>query len=117
MSKIEEKTTLGMPAEIEAALTYLLGFFTGILFMLIEKDSKFVRFHAIQSTIFFGGAFVINIVVNIIPILGQLASLLISIFLVVMWILLMVKALQGKYYYAPFVKSFVEKYNTDITKP
>lgn len=28
------------------ALTYILGFVTGIIFLLVEKQNKFVRFHA-----------------------------------------------------------------------
>ena len=41
------------------AVSYLLGFVTGIIMLLVEKQSRFVRFHAMQSTILFGGLFVV----------------------------------------------------------
>ena len=44
--------------KLMGALAYLLGPITGILFLLMEKGNKFVRFHAMQSTILFGGLFV-----------------------------------------------------------
>ena len=58
-----------------AAASYLLGFVTGIIMLLIEKQSKFVRFHAMQSTLLFGGVFVANIALGFIPILGWLVGL------------------------------------------
>src|SRR3989344_4697379 len=50
--------------KLMGALAYLLGPITGILFLLMEKGNKFVRFHAMQSTILFGGLFVVNIVLG-----------------------------------------------------
>ena len=61
-----------------AAASYLLGFVTGIIMLLIEKQSKFVRFHAMQSTLLFGGVFVANIALGFIPILGWLVGLFLS---------------------------------------
>ena len=48
------------------AASYLLGFITGIIMLLLEKQSKFVRFHAMQSTILFGGVFIINMILGFI---------------------------------------------------
>ena len=50
-----------------AAASYLLGFVTGIIFLLIEKQSKFDRFHAMQSTLLFGGLFIVNIFYTLCP--------------------------------------------------
>ena len=60
------------------AVAYLLGFVTGIVLLLIEKKSKFVRFHAMQSTLLFGGIFIANVVLGFVPILGWLVGLLLS---------------------------------------
>ncbi len=60
------KTSTGIHAEMAALLCYILGFITGIIFYVIEKDNKFVRFHAMQSIITFGGFFVIGIALSII---------------------------------------------------
>ncbi|MFH0864360.1 MAG: DUF4870 domain-containing protein [Candidatus Gottesmanbacteria bacterium] len=91
------------------ALTYLLGFVTGIIFLLVEKNSKFVRFHAMQSTILFGGIFIANIALGFIPILGWLVGLLLSLLAFVLWIVLMWKAFQGEMYKLPYVGEIAEK--------
>lgn len=92
-----------------AAASYLLGFITGIIFLLIEKQSKFVRFHAMQSTILFGGVFVLNFALGFIPILGWLVGLLLSLAAFVLWIVCMWKAFQGETYKVPFVGAIAEK--------
>lgn len=91
-----------------AAASYLLGFVTGIIFLLLEKQSKFVRFHAMQSTILFGGIFVINIALGFIPILGWLVGLLLSLTAFILWIVCMWKAFQGEMYKVPKVGDMAE---------
>jgi uncharacterized membrane protein len=92
-----------------AAASYLLGFVTGIIILLVEKQNKFVRFHAMQSTILFGGIFVINIVLGFIPILGWLVGLLLSFVAFILWIVLMWKSFQGETYKVPYVGDLAEK--------
>lgn len=93
----------GLDSNLAGALSYLLGFITGIVFLLIEKEDRFVRFHAMQSVIVFGAIFIAATVINIIPILGQLISVLISLGSVVLWIMLMVKAYQGEEWEVPYL--------------
>ncbi len=52
----------GLEENVAGALAYALGFVTGLVFYLIEEDNKFVRFHAVQSMVVFGGLFVIGFV-------------------------------------------------------
>ena len=92
-----------------AAASYLLGFITGIIILLVEKQNKFVRFHAMQSTILFGGIFVVNFVLGFIPILGWLIGLLLSFAAFILWIVLMWKAFQGEMYKVPYVADIAEK--------
>lgn len=92
-----------------AAAAYLLGFVTGIIMLLIEKQSKFVRFHAMQSTILFGGVFIANIALGFIPILGWLVGLILSFATFILWILCMWKAFQGEMYKVPYVGDLAEK--------
>jgi uncharacterized membrane protein len=91
------------------AASYLLGFITGVIFLLVEKQSKFVRFHAMQSTILFGGIFIVNIALGFIPILGWLVGLFLSFAAFILWIVCMWKAFQGEMYKAPFVGDLAEK--------
>lgn len=92
-----------------AAASYLLGFVTGIIFLLIEKESKFVRFHAMQSTILFGGIFIINIALGFIPLVGWLVGLLLSFVAFILWIVCMWKAFQGEMFKVPYVGDIAEK--------
>lgn len=91
------------------AVSYLLGFITGIVLLLVEKQSKFVRFHAMQSTILFGGLFVVNVVLGFIPLLGWLAGLLLSLLGFILWIVCLWKAFQGEMYKVPYVGDLAEK--------
>ncbi len=91
------------------AVSYLLGFITGIIILLLEKQSKFVRFHAMQSTILFGGVFIVNFALGFIPIIGWLVGLLLSFATFILWIVCMWKAFQGEMYKVPFVGDLAEK--------
>ena len=103
------KTQAGGNENLMAAASYLLGFITGIIFLLVEKESKFVRFNAMQSTILFGGVFIANIALGFIPILGWLVGLLLSLGSFVLWIILMWKAFQGEKYKLPYVGDIAEQ--------
>ena len=99
-----EKTSTGFDANVAAALTYLVGFITGIIFLLVEKENKFVRFHAMQSTLVFAGIVAIDILLQIVPILGALVVVFIVIPVsAVLWLLLMYKAYQGEEFKLPLV--------------
>ena len=91
------------------AVAYLLGFITGIVLLLVEKQSKFVRFHAMQSTILFGGLFIINVGLGFIPLLGWLAGLFLSLLGFILWIVCLWKAFQGEMYKVPYVGNLAEK--------
>jgi len=91
------------------AASYLLGFTTGVIFLLVEKDSKFVRFHAMQSTILFGGMFIANIILGFIPLLGWFVGLIISFGAFIFWIVCMWKAFQGEMYKVPYIGNLAEE--------
>ena len=65
-------TSTGLDRNLAAALSYLLGFITGIVFLVVEKNDKFVRFHAMQSTLVFLAVMVLNVVVGVLPFVGWL---------------------------------------------
>ncbi len=100
----KEKSSTGLDENVAGFLCYLLGFITGIVFLIVEKESRFVKFHAKQSTITFLGLFVISLLIGWIPVIGTL----ILIFNLILWLVLMIKALQGKRYSLPIVGKMAE---------
>ena len=79
------------------------------MFILIEKENKFVRFHAMQSIIVFGAITVASIIFRWIPFVGSILNLLLSFLALVLWIVLMVKAYQGTMYKLPWAGNLAEK--------
>ena len=104
-----EKTSTGLEANVAGLLCYVLGWITGLVFILIEKENKFVRFHAMQSIIVFGAITVASIIFNLIPFIGVFLGVLLSILALVLWIILMVKAYQGDKYKLPWAGELAEK--------
>ncbi|MFO7816614.1 MAG: DUF4870 domain-containing protein [Desulfovibrionales bacterium] len=103
-----KNTVLGIDENIEALLCYVLGWLTGIVFLLLEKENQFVRFHAMQSLVVFLGLFVLSFVLGWIPIIGFLTFIIFPLG-VILWILLMIKAFQGEKYKLPWAGDFAEK--------
>jgi uncharacterized membrane protein len=106
------ETKIGLSENITGVITYVLGFITGIVFLVIEKENKFVRFHAAQSTVVFGGLFVISIILGFIPIIGWLIALLLPIVGLVLWLYLMFMAYNNNMYRLPVVADFADKLET-----
>jgi len=101
----KEKSSTGLEENVAGFLCYLLGFITGIVFLVVEKKSSFVKFHAKQSTITFLGLFIISLILGWIPVIGTL----ILIFILVVWLVLMIKALRGERYSLPIVGKIAEE--------
>jgi uncharacterized membrane protein len=97
-----------LDVSLAAALSYSLGAVTGILFLIIDKDRPFVRFHAMQSTVFSIVASVLALMLFGVPLVGRVLYVLAIIGAVVVWIRLMFRALRGDRYKLPYIGDFVE---------
>ena len=103
------KTSIGMQPELAALLSYLFGFITGLIFYVIEKKNKYVRFHAMQSMLAFGALFVIAIILPFIPVIGLIMVPFLWLAQVILWIIMMIKAYQGEMLKLPVVGDMAEK--------
>lgn len=105
-----EKTSTGLNENVAGLLCYVLGWVSGLVFILLEQENKFVRFHAFQSIIVFGVLMVASFILGWIPIIGGFLAGLISLLGLVLWIVLMVKAYQGKRYKLPWSGDLAERW-------
>lgn len=108
MSQDLGKSTTGLQPNVAALLCYLAGFITGIVFLVLEKDNKFVRFHAMQSIILFGGIFVLQMALVFTIVLIILVPLL-NILSFILWIILMIKSYNGEMYKLPVIGNIAEQ--------
>jgi uncharacterized membrane protein len=109
-----------MDEKVAGLLCYVLGWITGLIFYFIDKR-PYVRFHAAQSIVVFGGLHVINICLGMIFGLsfvmggfagfsgGLLLYWLVGVVGFVLWILLMIKAYQGEKFRVPVAADIAEK--------
>ena len=105
-----EKSSTGLDANVAGLLCYVLGWVSGLVFVLLEQESKFVRFHAMQSIYVFGTLTVASIILGWIPIIGGVLAWIIWVIGLVLWIVLMIKAYQGVEYKLPWAGDFAEKW-------
>lgn len=114
--RAREPSATGLGAANAAALCYVGGLFplggviSGAAFLLLEKRSRFVRFHAMQSILCFGAIFVVEAVLGVIPLFGWLLSGLVWLVRVVLCLHLMYRAHQGQYYKLPYAGDRAEEY-------
>jgi uncharacterized membrane protein len=121
MGEAGGKTSMGMEPNVAGLLCYVFGWITGLIFFILEKENKFVRFHAMQSIVVFG---VLNIVFIILAIImsitfspfaygvwGVLSIInwLLGVLTFILWIVLMVQAYQGRKIKLPWAGNIAEK--------
>lgn len=116
-----QKSALGLDGNITALIGYPVGILALIL-IFIEKDNKFVRFHAFQSVIFWVAVTVIYVVVGIFTgILFAVSTTLGGLFMMLFgliglaafaaMIFLAFKAYQGEMFKLPVIGDMAEKYS------
>lgn len=120
------KTSLGLDSNVGAMLCYIanflccLGVILSIVFLVTEKENRFVKFHALQSLFLVAAQIVVGIIVGILGLflrfafetadLGILSffiilglRLILLLIFVIIWIFAGVKAYGGQWYKLPFI--------------
>src|SRR5690242_7465546 len=114
------KSSTGLDDNVAALLSYIFGWVSGLIFFIMEKDSRLVRFHAMQSILLNAAALVVGIVLWIawfaVALIGAMISeslgalfgflfgLLIFLFYIGLFvgvILCLIKAYQRQYFKLP----------------
>lgn len=124
------KSSTGLDENVAALLAYVVTWVSGLVFFLIEKESRLVRFHAMQA-ILLGAAGAIGAIVlwlvwvviaiilaQVSEVLASLVSLVIGLLIfvfyiaiLVAWIMGMVKAYGRQYFKLPIIGNFAEKFS------
>ena len=124
------KSSTGLDENVAALLSYIFGWLSGLIFFLMEKDSRLVRFHAMQSILLNVAALILGFVLwflwvfgviisaSINETLGSLVGLVLGLLLFVFWVglliavvLCLVKAYQKQYFKLPVIGNFAEKFS------
>jgi uncharacterized membrane protein len=109
--------TAGIEENVAGLLAYLVGWITGLIFLLIDKR-PFVKFHAAQSIAFNIAIFpcwialwIVELILAHIPIIGFLGLIMFPIFglaIFLVWIFLMYKAYSHEMFKLPIIGNLVE---------
>jgi uncharacterized membrane protein len=102
-------SSTGLPENVASTLCYAFGFVSGVVFLIVERRSRLVRFHAMQSLMAFGLLAIAGLALQVIPALGTALGFVLNIFAVALWIVCMVQAWQGRRWKLPIVGDEAEK--------
>lgn len=114
-------TSMGMAAHVAAALSYI--WIVGLIFYFVEKQNKFVRFHAIQSVMLGVVWFIVGYVIAFMLIgsmfsagatgfgMGFMLMQLINLAGFVLWIICIVQAATGKWFKIPVIGDMAQKWS------
>jgi len=91
--------TFNLPENTASTLCYVLGWVSGLVFLLTEKKNAKVRFHAMQSVLFFG----ILTGITFVPVIGWLLSPFVMIVCFVVWLMAIYKTYNGEEFELPVV--------------
>ena len=108
-----ETTSLGMRARTAGLLCYLFGWVTGLIFFLLERENRFVRFHAMQSILFFGILSILEGMFSYLPFFAPIGGA-IGLVMFIGWFVMMVKAHRGQYYKLPLFGDLAERLISQI---
>ena len=114
------ETSTGLEPNVAGALAYLLGPITGVAFLVLERENRFVRYHAAHAIAVSVVLLVLSVALSIlstilafVPLLGWLVALMLSVGLslgsLALWLLLMWKAYNGEQWEPPITGPLARK--------
>jgi uncharacterized membrane protein len=123
VTPLPEASGTGLQPQVAAGLACIFLLLGGIVFLILEKKDKFVRFYAMQSVFLGGAGLALSIflqiagaILRLIPILGKIILFLLSIGsalagigLLALWVILIVKAFSHQEWEIPFLGPLARK--------
>jgi uncharacterized membrane protein len=114
----KSKSSTGMEPKIAVLIAYIFSLLGGLIIYFIEKENKFVKWHAMQAIILgiiqVGSFIVISVLLGMIPFIGWFffswLGWVISVVAWVFGIIALVQAFNGKTYRVPWVANMADKY-------
>lgn len=117
-------SSIGLDPKVSAGLSYLVGIL-GLIFFFIEKQNRFVRFHALQAILLGISAAVLYIALVILGVVsafidqsGALTGLIFGLgslavwgAAVIGWLIGMINAFQGKYFKLPLIGDYADRWS------
>jgi uncharacterized membrane protein len=124
------KSSLDMDASTAAAISYLGWWVTGLVIYFNERESRFVRFHALQSVVYTGALTIASVLAYVIstllmdlylalhqPVWNTLAqgvALLAFVVVVFAWLTPVIAAFSGTLLRIPFIAPYAERYSPPL---
>ena len=97
-----------------AFIIVLLSIIGVVIYLIANKKDKYLKFYAKQSLVIFIFAIIVwglGIILNYIPILGEIINVILIVVLILIWVIEMIYALSGKESYTPIIGKFADKFN------
>ncbi|HEY3821557.1 MAG TPA: DUF4870 domain-containing protein [Polyangiaceae bacterium] len=113
----EGPVTEAMPEHVAAAVSYLFGWISGLVFLLVDRR-PYVRYHAAQSVVIFATLSVVLLVLGgfflgtFLPGIGGLLLILrriVELIWLVAAVVLILKAASGERYRVPYAASYADR--------
>jgi uncharacterized membrane protein len=105
----EDRVLKDLTPNVAAVLCYVVGWVSGIVFLVLEQKNRFIRFHALQSIIVFGTLTVAGAILGAIPVIGAGMHWAIFVFGFVLWLILIIKAANGELFKMPWAGNLSER--------
>ena len=107
---MSEPNQSGLSDNAAGALAYVT-IIPAIIFLIVEPFNKnsYVRFHSWQSIFLSIAAIAANVVLTVIPIVGWILIPFVGLGFLVIWVIVLIKALNGQRFKLPFIGNLAEK--------
>ncbi|MPY90965.1 MAG: hypothetical protein GEU99_24020 [Luteitalea sp.] len=121
---IDPRTTTGLDPRLAAVLAYGAWWITGFVFLVLERDNRYVRFHAMQALLGLGALAALTVALGFLSLLMLTVSYTamrtcayvveaVGMLSVLVWLVCMYKASKGQWWKLPLVGGWVERITTE----